>query len=322
MSTLAPQTENRLSNGNGQQPAAPRWPTVNDSSPFANLLDSAKFEHLQRLSSIFAASELVPEQFRGKQANVFVALQMAFRCGVDPFMFLQNCYIVHGRPGVESKLAIALLNASGQIKGRVSFDLTGEGKGRKCIASATDKSTGQVVQQTVTYALAEAEGWTKAKTMKNGGSIPSKWTTMTDLMLQYRAAMFLIRLHYPEVLMGMSTKEELDEQEFLGPKPRQPVRGRVDLDQLTAGVEQPQIETTAPAEESDTDQPADTGERMLPEDLDDLQACCRVAKLGGLELRTYVKEQTGKYDLEDLTPAEGKKFRSFLDKLIDPGETT
>lgn len=315
MTALAPQTESRITNGQQQQPAQQasgrNWPTVHDTSPFANLLDSAKFEHLQRLAGIFAASELVPEQFRGKQANVFVALQMAFRCGVDPFMFLQNCYIVHGKPGVESKLGIALLNASGQIKGRVSFELTGEGKTRRCIASAIDKQTGQVVQQTVTMEMADKEGWLK----KTG----SKWLTLPDLMLQYRAAMFLIRLHYPEVLMGMSTKEELDEQEFLGPKPRQSVRGRLDLDQITAAMEQPaEIETVEP-QAAEPQPAADTGERMPITEVADLMAGANKAGLGGLELVAFLKANFGpnKLSIDDLTPDEGLRLRAMLDKAID-----
>jgi hypothetical protein len=49
--------------------------------------------------------------------------------------------------------------------------------------------------------MAQDEGW-----MSKAGS---KWKTMPQLMLQYRAAMFFTRAYCPEALLGMHTREEL-----------------------------------------------------------------------------------------------------------------
>ena len=54
--------------------------------------------------------------------------------------------------------------------------------------------------------MAKDEGWYS----KNG----SKWQTMEDLMLRYRAATFFGRLYTPDLLMGMQTKEELDDTPY------------------------------------------------------------------------------------------------------------
>lgn len=156
---------------------------------------------LWRLANMYAKSRLVPQQFQGKPEDCCIALQMAMRLRVDPFMFMQACYVVHGRPGVESKLAIALANNAGAFRDRIKFKLEGTGPNRTCTAFAHDADTGERCEQTVSMAMAKAEGWIS----KQG----SKWQTMPDLMLQYRSAMFLIRLHCPEVLMGMQTVEEL-----------------------------------------------------------------------------------------------------------------
>ncbi len=59
------------------------------------------------------------------------------------------------------------------------------------------------VQQTVTMAMAKAEGWVDKK--------DSKWKTLPTLMLKYRSAMFLARLHYPDILMGMMTTQEAED---------------------------------------------------------------------------------------------------------------
>lgn len=183
---------------------------VHDTSEFANLLDTARFEHLWRVATAFAKSDLVPQHFRNKPENVFVATQMALRTGVDPYMFLQNCYVVAGRPGIESKLAVALLNRSGRIKGSVKYRFEGDGKKLACVAYCTEAATGELLEHRLDWSTVEAEGWL--------GKSGSKWKTDPQLMMQYRAAMRLIRLHFPEVLLGMSSVEELDESTTLDAK--------------------------------------------------------------------------------------------------------
>lgn len=219
-------------NGNGQLATQPTQQprqhlVVHDSSQFANLLDTAKFEHLWRLSNAFSRSELVPAQFVGKPENCFIAIQMAIRLGVDPFMFMQSCYIVHGRPGLEAKLAIALANSSGVFKGPIQFRMEGEGKQRQCTAFATVRETDERIEMTVSWAMVEAEGWNK----KNG----SKWLTMPEIMFRYRAAMILIRTHCPEVIMGMQSKEEIEDTLVQAERPaRQLARS---LESLTEQME-------------------------------------------------------------------------------------
>ncbi|MEJ1390292.1 MAG: hypothetical protein RPU34_05250, partial [Candidatus Sedimenticola sp. (ex Thyasira tokunagai)] len=56
---------------------------------------------------------------------------------------------------------------------------------------------------TVTIAMAKAEGWYS----KNG----SKWQTMPEVMLGYRAASFFGKRYAPDILMGMQTAEELND---------------------------------------------------------------------------------------------------------------
>jgi len=53
---------------------------------------------------------------------------MAVRLEVDPFMFMQNTYTSpDGKPAMEGKLAIALINARGPFVGGVQFEYSGEG---------------------------------------------------------------------------------------------------------------------------------------------------------------------------------------------------
>ena len=80
------------------------------------LFDAERFDHAQRVAKMLSTSTLVPEHFRNNIGNCVIALNYADRIGADPFMVLQNMYVVHGRPGVEGKLVIALVNQSGRCR--------------------------------------------------------------------------------------------------------------------------------------------------------------------------------------------------------------
>jgi len=158
-----------------------------------------KFEHAQRVAQVFAKSDMVPAHFKNNVGNCLIAFNYAERVGADPFMVMQGLYVVHGRPGLESKLAIALLNSSGRFT-PLKFEYN-ENK-TECVGVATDLKTNQECKGVpVTLEMAKAEGWsTKAG---------SKWKTMPELMLMYRAAIFFIRMYAPEVLLGIQTKGEI-----------------------------------------------------------------------------------------------------------------
>ena len=70
-----------------------------------------------------------------------------------------------------------------------------------------DAATGKLVRgPKVDWAIVKAEKWDQPK---GKARIPSKWTTMPDLMFHYRSALWLIRTRYPEVIMGMQSVDEL-----------------------------------------------------------------------------------------------------------------
>jgi hypothetical protein len=209
--------------------------------------DTALFEHQWRIARVFADSDLAPKQYQGKPGNCLIALSMANRLRCDPMMFMQNSYIVHGRPGIEAKLAIGLANQSGIFKGPIRYRIEGTGDLKSWTAFATVASTGDVIEMTVSMTMVKAEKW---------DSNP-KWKTMPDVMGRYRSAMFLIRTHCPEVIMGLPSREELEDFEGvpgepkLGARKAQPLRAVVDmstqLDELEGETEADQS-TTEPAD--------------------------------------------------------------------------
>lgn len=186
-------------------------------------LNPAKFEQLQRACQALAASDLVPEMYKigGKVgngqpqtkekaiANCVIALDMADRMGANPLMIMQNMYIVYGRPSWSSAFLIATVNSCGRFKS-LKFQHAENGTieigGRQmpnltCYAYTSEKSNDDVLRgATISLQMAKAEGWMG----KNG----SKWMTMPEQMLVYRAAAFWVRTYAPEISMGIYTAEE------------------------------------------------------------------------------------------------------------------
>ena len=219
--TIQTLPENGTNNGIQREQPQRAIRVVEDDGEFSNLLDTARFEHMQRVAGLFANSTIIPEHYRGNIGNCFIALQMATRLRVDPYMFMQNTYVVHGRPGMEAKLAIALINSSGLYEGSLDYELSGEDPDDafhpefKVRAFAFPKGKSVAVKGPwVDWKLVRAEGWDS----KAG----SKWKTMPEMMFKYRAATQFGRLHCPERLMGMLTAEEIDA--IAETQPEQPKR--------------------------------------------------------------------------------------------------
>lgn len=187
-------------------------PAVKNQSLF---LDIPMFEHAQRVGKMLTTSTMVPEHFRNNIGNCIIALNYADRVGIDPFMAMQKMYVIHGKPAVETQLQVALFNNSSRFT-TLKYKISGSGDKSQCIAYATDKETKEEIEgPPVSIAMAKAEGWY--------GKSGSKWKTLPDLMLRYRAAAFFIRLYAPETTLGLSTKEELyDMGEIIDITPEDP----------------------------------------------------------------------------------------------------
>ena len=188
------------------------------------------FEDAQRIAKALASSTLIPPQFQGQQgfANCLVALEIANRMRMSPFQVMQNLHIIHGRPSWSSQFIIGLINGCGRFS-PLRYDMTGQGESLACTCVATELASGNDLRgPTVTMAMAKKEGWAT----KSG----SKWLTLPDLMIRYRAAAFWGRLYIPELLVGIQTQEEVVDIEPVTVKPELP---KTSLEELNATIAQP-----------------------------------------------------------------------------------
>lgn len=159
------------------------------------------FSQTKEIAKALSCSDLIPDHFRGKPANVLLALEFAARNDIAPFAAMQSMYVVHGKVGMTAAMAISLARKHNVWKS-LKYVVSGYDESLTVTAIAT-LHDGDTVETTVSYLMAYRAGWTKNAVYK---SIPEQ-------MLKYRAATFLIRSNFPEVLFGMQTVEELRDVE-------------------------------------------------------------------------------------------------------------
>lgn len=171
-------------------------------------LCAANLDGLMKIGRFYADSDLVPDHYRNKPGNCAIAFQLAKRMKIDPMTMMQQSYIVHGRPGIQAKLYIALLNTSDRLSGRLWYEVERDKAGAiaSCIACAKDADGVVHKGAAITPAMVKAEGWDRARKDQ-----PSKWTTIPEQMYRYRAASFLGNSDFPDVTLGLATVEELED---------------------------------------------------------------------------------------------------------------
>jgi hypothetical protein len=219
------------------------------------------FATMQRVCTMFANSELVPDRFRISEknpkekaiANCMIALEMATRIGASVLMVMQNLYVVYGNPGFSSKFLVATVNTCGRFNSlQYKLELKGKVMNGKeeldnwqCIAFTTAKGSDAILESTpVDIRMAIVEGWYN----KNG----SKWKTMPIKMLKYRSASFWTNEYAPEISMGMKTTEELEDIEDI---PYEDVSQKV-AQEIKANANKTTVSFDDPPKEASAEQPA------------------------------------------------------------------
>lgn len=190
--------------------------TARQVSPFAG--DAEAWKTAQRVAMALSSSSVVPEAYRGEQglANTLVAMEYANRLGASVLAVMQNLDVIHGRPSLRSTFLIGTVNACGRFS-PIRYRWQGtEGKDDwGCRAVAKDRETGEeCIGPLITIALSKAEGW-----YGKGGS---KWKTIPELMLMYRAGAWWSRVYCPELSLGLHTSDEVED---LGAAPATRIQG-------------------------------------------------------------------------------------------------
>lgn len=162
-------------------------------------------EKLMEMADTLSKSTIVPVVYQRRPENCFVALDMASRMGLSPMVVMQNLYVIQGKPSWSGSAMASLIRSSNQFT-NVELHFVGQEGSDSwgAYVTATRVSNGKLLKgSTVTIGMAKKEGW-----YQKGGS---KWQTIPELMLSYRAYAFFGRVYAPELLMGLQSAEEVED---------------------------------------------------------------------------------------------------------------
>lgn len=164
-----------------------------------------KFELEHKKAEALCASAFFPQSLQTNGnglANAVIIYELANRMQISPFEVAQSIFIIKGKPSFETKFLVARLNQSGKLKGRLRT-IINEAK-TEAYCEAIEAETGEILRgTTITLEIAQKEGWLS--------KLGSKWQTMPELMLRYRAQSFFINEYFPEVKFGLKTTDEAED---------------------------------------------------------------------------------------------------------------
>lgn len=188
------------------------------------ILDTARFEHMQRIAAVLARSSMIPETLRtigrgnDKEdlpfeqvlSNCFLVVNQAARWGMDPFSVISCCAVVHGRLAYEGKLVAAVLAAKLDIS--LNHYFTGD--------PATDAYRIYLCDQPFTEPLiAQLKPGVKIPGLRLWDGSVGEWKTTGagtpwtpknyPRMLIYRGTRDWTRIYESAILLGVYTDDEL-----------------------------------------------------------------------------------------------------------------
>lgn len=187
------------------------------------MLDTAKFEHMQRIATVMAESRLMPDSLRfattvveveedgrtvenaklvelpmhGIIARCFMIVNQAVRWGLDPFAVAQCVGFVHGKLVYEGKLVHAVVEAKTGIRLRYVYDGQGKKRTVRVIGKFADEAEAREISGSV-------EQWHKGE--KSPWAKEADW----DRQLAYMGARVWARIHAPGVMLGIITDDEVE----------------------------------------------------------------------------------------------------------------
>lgn len=197
------------------------------------LMDTAKFEQMQRIAQAMAESSIIPDHLvaqpwwdpKGKMsgqermdtrnklgpeefargmaeakkrtvANCFLVVEQSFRWGMSPFAVAPETYVVGGKLAYQGKLVLAVVNELAGLDGRLAFDWSGEGPGRTI--TIRGRFRGEAVERV------DSIIWSKVKTDNK------MWQADPDQKLLYTGVIHWARRWCPEVVLGVKTVEDAE----------------------------------------------------------------------------------------------------------------
>ena len=172
---------------------------INDSAgglAFANVEQVMEFAKMMSVAQI-----AIPKHLRGNPGACLGVCIQAVEWRMSPFAVANKSYSVNDRLAYEAQLIQAVILQRAPIKGRLKVEYTGTGENRVCRvwAELREQDGGGIVEY-VSPLFGRI-------TPKNS----PLWKTDPDQQLFYYSARSLARRHFPDVILGVYARDEIED---------------------------------------------------------------------------------------------------------------
>lgn len=159
---------------------------------FTNALEMMDFAKLMAVSD-----KAVRPHLRNNVGACLGIIVQANDWGMSPYSVANKSYLVNDQFAYESQLIQAVILKRAPIKGRIKFGYEGEGDQRVCVASAVALD-------------GEAVEYRSPPLGKISPKNSPLWKSDPDQQLAYFCGRALCRRHFPDVLLGVYDRDELE----------------------------------------------------------------------------------------------------------------
>lgn len=150
-----------------------------------------------QFAEMISRSDMVPKDYKGKPANVMVAIQWGAEIGLAPLQSLQNIAVINGRPSIYGDSMLALVQGSGLLQA-INESIEGSGDNRVAVCRIQRKGNEMQERRFSIVDAKKASLWAKS----------GPWSQYPERMMQMRARGFALRDLFADVLRGMHIAEE------------------------------------------------------------------------------------------------------------------
>lgn len=247
-----------------------------------------------RYAEALSGASLLPESYRGKPANLLLALEYGSALGIAPMVAVQEIHVIKGKPTLSALLQAALVRRAGH-----TLRVTGDSTSATCDIIRADDPT-------FTFSTT----WTLDRAKAAGLLTNDSWRKYPDNMLKARAISECARNACPDVIAGFGyTAEELGDDTAdsypqtvsgpidAGPPASEPTHSAI-------GPETPDIEYAEVIEPAELTRPV---ERLTTTPDDDAWQSAPVASEPTTTLAAQTPRQSGPFmDNPDGAPTDAQ----------------
>ncbi len=172
-------------------------------APQRSLLNITNIDQAISASEILSKSGLIPDKFKGRPADILVAMQWGAELGsVQPLQALNGIAVVNGTPSIYGDLGKALVMRQSDLA-HFSLDTQGEGRQMEAICEIQRTKPHGKIGVRRTFSMEDAE--------RGGLASRGPWKQYPARMLMWRAFWLAARDIYADVLSGLQGAEELED---------------------------------------------------------------------------------------------------------------